>query len=826
METWQGREVSAEVMAKLARLMATENISIEHHNVNTAAFDVRNRVLYLPNWGNITRAIYQLFVVHEVGHALHTPADGVEPVFERGAGFRSLVNVLEDCRIEKKQKRRFPGAAPEMEEGYRELLKMNFFGTVNRELSSYGFIDRVNLKSKCGDDLDVEFDADEAVLYKRAMETETFEEMLALAEEIWDKKDELDQGEEPEPEQDESNDDDDDETVDSAPESDDTQKAEQPPADADESDDEEDDSDHDSPPSGAENDPSDDEEESDGANPEPKEDDDSDNTSETTGAGDEDADEDDDEIEQDNETSQNDSNDDGDDEGEEEDSDATGKGGAAGGESAVSGGKDWSERDVTSETDAASQEAAKDLVDSTVTSPSYVQVGADDTFNLSNIVIPNKEIQSQMATEFNESYGNTAAQYREAALQDLKEFKAKNKKAINFLVKEFEMRKAANASQRAAVASTGVLDANKLHSFKWNDDVFKKITNVADGKSHGLVLFVDWSGSMQENMRGTMEQVLILVLFCQRVNIPFQVFGFSDAWGGQRYFQRANPDTHGLRQRNLKRGDLEFYDCNLNLLEIATSDTKGKGEAINMMVALTQIRGHFSHGRHRASAGPIHAFPIPRALHLGGTPLSETIITAIPIVNNFRKAHNLEIVNIVFLTDGEGCDLRSAKDVDYNYGGTYVKHARKQTKIGELRDGKNTAPQMNILLDVLRERTDSHVVNFYIANPAPRAFKQDVMSSLRGRHSQTKELAKDALKTAKVEGGVTIDDPAQGWDAQYIILGGKHLNTVASKGMVVEKKKAVATKNELKKAFTGAAQAKLKCRVILQKFVGMIAQNS
>ena len=67
-------------------------------------------------------------------------------------------------------------------------------------------------------------------------------------------------------------------------------------------------------------------------------------------------------------------------------------------------------------------------------------------------------------------------------------FRRSAQKEVNYLVKEFECRKSADAYARATVSKTGVLDCTKLHSYKYNEDLFKKITTLPDGKNHGLDL--------------------------------------------------------------------------------------------------------------------------------------------------------------------------------------------------------------------------------------------------------------------------------------------------------------------------------------------------
>ena len=61
------------------------------------------------------------------------------------------------------------------------------------------------------------------------------------------------------------------------------------------------------------------------------------------------------------------------------------------------------------------------------------------------------------------------------------------------MVKEFECRKAADSYARATTSRTGILDCSKLHTYKYNEDLFKKVTTLADGKNHGLVFVLDWS---------------------------------------------------------------------------------------------------------------------------------------------------------------------------------------------------------------------------------------------------------------------------------------------------------------------------------------------
>ncbi len=58
---------TAEQKSQLAKLMATENLTVEHQKIQTARFDPQNRILYLPIWQNMTGTLYDLLCGHEVG---------------------------------------------------------------------------------------------------------------------------------------------------------------------------------------------------------------------------------------------------------------------------------------------------------------------------------------------------------------------------------------------------------------------------------------------------------------------------------------------------------------------------------------------------------------------------------------------------------------------------------------------------------------------------------------------------------------------------------------------------------------------------------------
>ena len=110
-------------------------------------------------------------------------------------------------------------------------------------------------------------------------------------------------------------------------------------------------------------------------------------------------------------------------------------------------------------------------------------------------------------------------------------FNSTSKKFINNLKSEFEMKKSAYQYSRATTAKSGVIDVNKLHAYKYSEDIFSSITTLADAKSHGMFFIVDMSASMSNDIGTIYKQAINLTMFCKAVGIPFKVYGFTNNRG-------------------------------------------------------------------------------------------------------------------------------------------------------------------------------------------------------------------------------------------------------------------------------------------------------
>jgi len=171
----------------LAKLLAKENLSVQHGNYSTASFDVVNRVLRLPLWKDKGKDVYDLLVGHEVGHALYTPADGWHDSEKKiGKIPRAYLNIVEDIRIERKIQETYPGIVRRFKNGYKVLFDTDLFGTNERDINEAGLMDRLNVSSKGRGYVPVEFSDEESPLVKEAMEVKTWDDVVNVCKKLYD----------------------------------------------------------------------------------------------------------------------------------------------------------------------------------------------------------------------------------------------------------------------------------------------------------------------------------------------------------------------------------------------------------------------------------------------------------------------------------------------------------------------------------------------------------------------------------------------------------------------------------------------------------------
>jgi hypothetical protein len=552
--------VNYEIKSQLAKLLATEDIVVENREVMTAQFDVDNRILTLPKWKRASNSVYDMLVGHEVGHALYTP--NVDPPKDIP---HSFVNIIEDARIEKKMKHRYPGLAKSFYKGYKELSEEDFFCIGDQDLKKMNLADRINLYYKIGKFVDIPFIEEEMDLVRKVNQTDTFEDVCEVAREIYTyckvETPSTDQHQQPQ-----------------------QQSPNGQPGDS-----------MDSPESF-----SGDDEMTHGEMDEESEKRESENQ----------------ELNIDNQIEQ-----------------------------------ESGEPEVT--TDKAFEDGISELcgLDNGIDNV-YVEV---PKVNLDNIIITNKRVHEEldlswqlqsMPLQHTDEWTGKITEYKadfNRADEEYQKFKKSAQREVNYLVKEFECKKSADAYARATVSKTGILDCAKLHTYKYNEDLFRKVSILPDGQNHGLIFILDWSGSMGNCILDTIKQLFNLVWFCNKCNIPFDVYAFTNSYLWNREDEKNESMDWGLNKL--------FIHKDFHLLNLLTGNVKRK-ELEKQLLNVWRIVFNMKSWTN---------YEVPAGYGLSGTPLNEALVCLNQIIPQFQKNYDLQKVQCVILTDGEANHLSYCK---------------------------------------------------------------------------------------------------------------------------------------------------------------------
>ena len=432
----------------------------------------------------------------------------------------------------------------------------------------------------------------------------------------------------------------------------------------------------------------------------------------------------------------------------------------------------------------------------------------------SEYVVDYKDVQHDLSEWISNGYDHIINETR----LNFSKFKKEQTKAVNYMVKEFELKKNAKQYARAAESKTGVLDVTKIHSYKFNDDLFKKITVVPDGKNHGLVMFVDFSGSMERSIGPTIKQIINLVMFCKKVNIPFEVYSFTDSTGKPNY----EIDSGDHRSYAHYGHDGELIVSHFAMRNYFSSRMKNSEfeTAMFNMFFLAEI--YISHGY----------WNVPETDSLGGTPLNDCIIVSFDLVEKFKRLNNLEKVNAVYLTDGESSSTDAVVESD-SEGKKWSKSIRFRY-YGYHGDAGDTVESWMVdpitkinyplksrldvtdgLLNALQDRLGINVIGFFIA---PQ--RRDLQSAFRisGFDKwQDREMLKKLSSKFNKDQSVILD--SKGYSNFIVVKGGDDLDTETSELAIDSDMK----KGAMTTAFKKHQKAKSFNRVVLNKFVELIS---
>tara|TARA_Y100000361_G_scaffold822_1_gene657 strand:+ start:3730 stop:5805 length:2076 start_codon:yes stop_codon:yes gene_type:complete len=412
-------------------------------------------------------------------------------------------------------------------------------------------------------------------------------------------------------------------------------------------------------------------------------------------------------------------------------------------------------------------------------------------FNVDDLIVSFSEIRNKFdwtedlfMKEDSKSYAYVDAEYSK--------FKKSAQKEVNFLVKEFECKKAADSYSRSATSRTGVLDCTKLHTYKYNEDLFKKVTILPDGKNHGLIFILDWSGSMGNCILDTVKQLYNLIWFCNKCNIPFDVYAFTNSY--------VRNDEE-VERKNIWEDDKLFINGDFRLMNFFSSREKKK-DIEKQMQSLYRLVW---------SMKMYCCYSYPPEFSLSGTPLNETLIALSQILPAFKKMHGLQKTHCFILTDGEANPLMVSKR--NSYGGQGTRHLYpgkdfiRNRKTGHTYQVKRAYHSFTkiLLQNLMEENKDCNFVGIRLC--APREMNSFIRSY--------QHVTDDALKKIKKQKYYEIKNTGY---TSYFAMQSNALNQEAD--FDVEEG---ASKAKIKSAFVKNLKTKALNKKVLSKFMELVA---
>lgn len=695
--------------SSLARLLSEENLIVEQRNVQSAYFDGETRLLVLPTLKeSLSNDVTDLMISHEVGHALFTPSEEWLDSIKELKISKGILNVLEDNRIERLIKQRYPGLRVNYSRGYRELVAIDFFGLSELDITELNLIDKINLQSKVGFIQGMEFSEEEQVFMDKTDKTKTFEDVINLSREIQDyikEKFEEERQKLGELEEEDSVGD----NSDSAEESEEIEGFEFGGATVN--------------------------------------------------------------------ISQQDSDDESD-----EDSDELG----------IKGVLPTLEEMLESKTDEASQIKIKALYSDDYKQSVYVDV---PDIKLTDYIIDFRVIYERLYKDVPERY---------VSKTHYNNFKKNNYDVISYLVKEFLLKKNAEGRKKAKVSKTGDINLSKIYAYKITDDVFKRSTVVPKSQSHGLVFFLDWSGSMVDYMEDTIKQMMCMLLFCEKLNIPYEVYAFSSQ--ASFFFESEKENDKILNTAFLSPLKLmNLFSSRMSKNEFIKATNYIMSMDRYGFSATPKDKGYYKQQTH-----------IPQWFQLGNTPLNHTILFSDKVLSAFKERTRVNIVNAIYLTDGESHGIRYMT----NYNG-FARNSwlRDSTFKTYLRSKNN---KVSKYLDFTRstdEQETNHCVSFIKECCDFRFFGFRLVNAYEMRRKMY-NYATDSVAALKVFNKENcFKNEKTTFDEFYFVKA----NTIKESDEIMVDLEGKETVSTITKKFQKAVSAKTNNRVFLRKFIDFIS---
>jgi hypothetical protein len=397
---------------------------------------------------------------------------------------------------------------------------------------------------------------------------------------------------------------------------------------------------------------------------------------------------------------------------------------------------------------------------------------------------------SKIIIEPKEIFNDTAINYRLARqieesnlIGHYNNWMDNNNKVVNYLVKEFEMKRAAATLNRAVQHSTGLINNKKLYAYKLTDEIFKRATSLPNGKNHSLTILIDWSGSMDSYSNSALRQAITFANFCRRAQIPFNVYLFN-----------------GIDKEWIKTEELNI------------ENTLAEDEISIGQVRLVRVlHSNMTNSEFTQMSKILFANIGVGLLMRGYTPLNSALLIVKDLIKDIISANKTEKNTLIILSDGANTEALSVKTPIEYTSKAYMINPNNNLSY-QIAAGRNNMWVTENIMKLVKDELNINIMWLFISN------NLNSSDTIRFR---AKRSSSPEMKTFNSDGFINHVINGKGVDICQII-NNKHLSKISEIEMSINTK--ATSKGALKNAFSKMMTTSILNKTLLSQWIKVINQ--
>lgn len=432
-------------------------------------------------------------------------------------------------------------------------------------------------------------------------------------------------------------------------------------------------------------------------------------------------------------------------------------------------------------------------------------------------------------------------------------------KAAEALAAQYRRRHKAKVLAKSQYHDTGEVDPKNLWKYRVSDEIFSIDEILPRGKSNGIFMMMDWSGSMCSVFLPMLKKALITVKFAKKVGIRCDVCFFSNkrkhifGYKWQEFVpQMTEEETYHPSKRlsrETENHSLEIDFDDVQIVKIFTNKMKNK-DLMKTAFVMYRIAGthnakamRFLWNKHVVFGDEETKKDLPRdskrveaiiKYMLGGTPLNEGLSLSKKLLED-EYLGRYQNINFILISDGMGhrFNFNTRNKNDHILSSTIDRQLKLiNTKTNTQYDVQNTeySKSWDISMAYLNEikKMGIRTTCFFITNRNHKVLSDNNRSPLEPFFESKYALNKTIRKLGLVDKN---DEPVKrdfystenllGVD-KFFLLTKNLFNIPGSNASLDEIDAENATVNKLAKVLTNSQSQRKKYRLLAQEIIDHI----